>query len=71
MRKPFASTGVDYFGQFLLKHLTTRQNQGFTTRYSVIYSSLTKKAIHLELAGELLTNAFILSLYQLSLVGAT
>ena len=29
--KPFVSTGADFFGQFLLKHLkTTRRKQVFT-----------------------------------------
>ena len=61
--KPFASAGVDYFGPFLVKHSkTTRRNQALTKRYSIIYTCLTTTAIHLELAGDLLTDSFILSL---------
>ena len=61
--KPFASTGVDYFGPFLVKHSkTTRRNQPLTKRYGVIYTCLTTRAIHLELAGDLSTDSFILSL---------
>ena len=62
--KPFASTGVDYFGPLLVKHSkTTRRNQQLTTkRYGVIYTCLTTRAIHLELAGDLSTGSFILSL---------
>ena len=61
--KPFASTGVDYFGPSLVKHSnTTRQNQALTKRYGVIYTSLTAWAIHLELAGDLSTDSLTLSL---------
>ena len=61
--KPFASTGVDYFGSFLVKHSkTTSRNQALTKRYSIIYTFLTTRAIHLELAADLLTDSFILSL---------
>ena len=49
--KPFSSTGVDYFGPFLVKHSkTTRRNQALTKRYSVISTCLTTRVIHLELA---------------------
>ena len=61
--KPFASTRVDYFGPFLVKHSKTSiRNQALTKRYGVIYTCLTTRAIHLELAGDLLTDSFILSL---------
>ena len=61
--KPFASTGVDYFGPFLIKHSrTTRRNQALTKRYGVVYTCLTTRAIYLELAGDLSTDSFILSL---------
>ena len=61
--KPFASTGVDYFGPFPVKHSkTTRRNQALTKRYGVIYTCLITRAIHLELAGDLSTDSFILSL---------
>ena len=61
--KTFAATGADYFGPFLVKHSkTTRRNQALTKRYGVIYACLTTRAIHLELAGDLSTDSFILSL---------
>ena len=61
--KPFASTGAHYFGPFLVKHSkTTRRNQALTKLYGVTYTCLTTRAIHLELAGDLSTDSFILSL---------
>ena len=61
--KPFASTGADYFGPFLVKHSkTTSQNQALTKRYGVIYTCLTKRAMHLELSGYLSIDSFILTL---------
>ena len=61
--KPFASTGVDYFGPFLVKHSkTARRNKALTKQYGVIYNCLTTRAIHLELDGDLSTDSFILSL---------
>ena len=61
--KPFASTGVDYFGPFLVKHSkTTRRNQVLIERYGVIYYCLPGRAIHLELAGYLSIHSFFLSL---------
>ena len=63
--KPFASTGVDYFGPFLVKHAkTTRRNQALTKRYGIIYTCLTTRAIHLEISGDLSTDSFILSLHR-------
>ena len=60
--KPFASTGVDYFGPFLVKHSkTARRNQALTKQYGVIYNCLTTRAIHLELDRDLSTHSFILS----------
>ena len=61
--KPFSSTGIDYFGPFLVKYAKhTRRNSALNKRYGVIYTCLTTRAIHLELAGDLSTDSFILSL---------
>ena len=39
--KPFASTGEDYFGPFLVKYSkTTRRNPALTQRYDAIYTGL-------------------------------
>ena len=48
--KPFASTGVNYLGLFLVKHSN-----------SIISTCVTTGAIPLELTGDLSTDSFILS----------
>ena len=51
---PFAHVGIDYFGLFLLK-----QGRSETKRYGCIFSCLTVRAIHIEVAKDFSTDAFI------------
>ena len=59
----FTDTGVDYFGPILLKKSKgTRFTSGHKKRYGVVFTCLTTRATHLELAGDLSTDSFILAL---------
>ena len=60
---PFTYTGVDYFGPLIVK-LTkqTRSNQRTSKRYGVLFTCLTFRAIHIELANDLSTDSFLLAL---------
>ena len=61
--KPFYKTGIDFFGPIIVKlSKKTRAYQGKAKRYGVIFTCMTTRAIHLEIAGDLITNSFILSL---------
>ena len=61
--KPFSSTGVDYFGPYYVKiSKRTRANAATSKRYGVLFTCLTTRAVHLEIAGDMTTDAFILSL---------
>ena len=51
---PFSETGVDYFGPLLVK-----QGRGTRKRYGCLFACLTTRAIHLEVAIDLTTSAFI------------
>ena len=51
---PFAYCGVDYFGP-----LTVRQKRSRVKRYGCLFTCLTTRAIHLEVASDLTTDAFI------------
>ncbi|KAK2578857.1 hypothetical protein KPH14_012604 [Odynerus spinipes] len=59
--RPFARTGVDYAGPFLAKE-SKRRNARLNKVYIAVYVCLATKAIHLELVGDLTTDAFIGSL---------
>ena len=61
--KPFSKTGINYFGPIYVKtSKRTRSTQGNKTRYGVLFTCLTTRAIHLEVAGDLSTDSFIMSL---------
>ena len=51
---PFSQTGVDYFGPLLVK-----QGRGTRKRYGCLFTCLTTRAIHLKVAIDLTTSAFI------------
>ena len=51
---PFYFTGVDYFGSILVK-----QGRSMVKRYECVFTCLTMRAVHLEMAYSLDTNAFI------------
>ena len=58
----FTFTGVDYFGPIQVKlSKRTRSNVATSKRYGVLFTCLTVRAIHLELAGDLSTDAFIMA----------
>lgn len=54
---PFTSTGIDYFGP-----LHVKRGRGTAKRYGCIFVCMTTRAIHLELAQSLETDAFIMVL---------
>ena len=62
---PFTHTGVDYFGPSTIKRgKRTRASTGTDKRYGVVFTCLTYRAIHLELAGDLSTDRFIMALQR-------
>ena len=60
---PFSKVGVDYFGPPVVKFSKrTRSNQAIAKRYGVLFTCLTTAAVHLEIAGDMSTDSFILAL---------
>ena len=62
-QQPFAYTGVDYTDPIYVKFSRkTRRNQAIAKRYEVIFTCLTVRTVHIELASNLTTDAFVLTL---------
>ena len=61
--KPFQSTGIGFFGPILVKlSKKTRANQVNAKCYGAIFTCMTTRPVHLEIAGDLSSDSFILSL---------
>ena len=61
--KQFLNTGIDYFGLYHVKmNKGTRSNSGTANRYGVLFTCLTTRTVHIELAKDLSTDAFIMTL---------
>ena len=64
---PFENTAIDYFGMFDMKY----GYRGRTKAYGVVFTCLTTRAVHVELATDVSTNTFLLALRRfMSLYGA-
>ncbi|OXU16735.1 hypothetical protein TSAR_015066 [Trichomalopsis sarcophagae] len=60
-RRPFSHCGIDYFGPMLVKIGRRREK-----RWGVLFTCLTTRAIHLELAHSLTAGSAIMALQRLS-----
>ena len=61
--QPFIHTGVDYFGPLLVRlNKKIRANQAVAKRYGATFTCLSLHALHIELAGDMSTDSFILAL---------
>ena len=54
---PFSQSGVDYFGP-----MTVRHGRANRKRYGCLFTCLTTRAVHLEVAADLNTSSFVNSL---------
>ena len=63
--KPFFNTGIDYFDLYHAKmNKKARSKSDTVKRYEVLFPCLTTRAAHFELAKDLSTDAFILTLHR-------
>ena len=64
---PFENSAIDYFGPFTMKY----GHRSRTKAYGVVFTCLTTRAIHVELATDVSTDTFLLALRRfMSLYGA-
>ena len=60
---PLYFTGVDYFGPLTIKlNKGTRRTSGTAKRYGAFFTCMTTRAVHLEIAGDMSRDSFILAL---------
>ena len=60
---PFIHTGIDCLGPLFVKFSRkTKSNQAIPKRYGATFTYLASRAFHIELAGDLSTDSFILTL---------
>ena len=60
---PFYFTGVDYFGPLTIKlNKGTRRTSGTAKPYGTLFTCMTTRVVHLELADHIPTDSFILAL---------
>ena len=58
--RPFAATGLDYFGPFWLRTSKRRGHKAYKG-YVAVFVCLATRAIHLEVVSDLSTNTFLLA----------
>lgn len=68
--RPFAYTGVDYFGPIKLKRYIGN-NRSIDTGYVAVFVCMTTKMVHLECVSNLTTERFIWALTRLSSIYGT
>ena len=61
--KSFSNAGVDYYGPIIIKlNKGTSSTQPTVKRYGVLFMYLGTPGVHLEIANDMATDAFILAL---------